>query len=125
MKDVSWHLIFTIILVTFGGSFQFFNISVINQSQVIIEKWIATALTNRYGAIVDDATVTLIYSLTTSSVSLGAVFGCFLTRLLADKCGRKRALLINGFVGITGAILAGMLFLYFFFHYFYIYFCFV
>lgn len=81
------------------GMLQFgFNSGVINSPRTFIENFIR----EQY-----DASPSLIFSIIVSIFAVGGMVGCPLASWLAEKRGRKNALIINALVGVVGAVLMG------------------
>jgi MFS transporter, SP family, solute carrier family 2 (facilitated glucose transporter), member 1 len=81
------------------GMLQFgFNTGVINAPRTFIENFIREQYT---------ANPSLIFSIIVSIFAVGGMIGCPLASWLAEKRGRRQALMINAITGVIGAILMG------------------
>ncbi|XP_075762742.1 solute carrier family 2, facilitated glucose transporter member 5 isoform X3 [Pelodiscus sinensis] len=92
----------------FGSSFQYgYNVSVINNPEVIMKNFYNQTYFNRMSNFMDSSFQTLLWSLTVSMFPLGGFFGSLMVGPLVNKCGRKGTLLVNNIFSIVPAILMG------------------
>lgn len=92
----------------FGSSFQYgYNVSVINNPEVIMKNFYNQTYFNRTSNFMDSSFQTLLWSLTVSMFPLGGFFGSLMVGPLVNKCGRKGTLLVNNIFSIVPAILMG------------------
>ncbi|CAJ0917262.1 unnamed protein product, partial [Mesorhabditis belari] len=76
---------------------------IVNPCQELITQWINLTYMERSGTFVSETNLNLIWALVVGSVSLGALAGALLVRVLSERCGRRNALIINGIFNIIGA----------------------
>ncbi|CAJ0943589.1 unnamed protein product, partial [Mesorhabditis belari] len=93
----------TILTAILGGSAQFYSYGIVNPCQELITQWINLTYMERSGTFVSETNLNLIWALVVGSVSLGALAGALLVRVLSERCGRRNALIINGIFNIIGA----------------------
>ncbi|XP_060710760.1 solute carrier family 2, facilitated glucose transporter member 4-like [Hemiscyllium ocellatum] len=102
--------VFTAVL----GSLQFgYNIGVINAPQKIIEQsynetWMRRQTGGEQPQPIDQATLTTLWSLSVAIFSIGGMVSSFLLGTLAEWLGRKKAMLVNNILAVTGGILMGL-----------------
>lgn len=91
------------------GMFQFgYNTGVINAPQQIIESFIKSVWSSRYGTEIDTMTLHLIWSGAVSIFAIGGMIGGFSGAYIANHFGRKGGMLVNVMVGIVGAVLMSL-----------------
>uniref|UniRef100_A0A1I7YPD3 MFS domain-containing protein n=1 Tax=Steinernema glaseri TaxID=37863 RepID=A0A1I7YPD3_9BILA len=95
----------TVFTVAIGASTQFYSFGIVNPVQTIIMEWINTTYWERYDYPLNLTQLNVLWSFVVSSIAVGAIIGALLTRVLADKCGRRNALIINGMINVLGGIL--------------------
>jgi SP family facilitated glucose transporter-like MFS transporter 1 len=92
----------TIAVTTAGASFQFYSNGAINTPQRIVESWMNETYARRNGYAFGSSTLTFLWSLAVGAPSIGAMIGSLITSHLAETYGRKRSLMINGFITLAG-----------------------
>ncbi|XP_074073077.1 solute carrier family 2, facilitated glucose transporter member 7-like [Macrotis lagotis] len=92
----------------FGSAFQYgYNIAVVNTPHKVLKSFYNETYFERYGKFMDESFLLLLWSVTVSMFPLGGFLGALIVGPLVDRCGRKRALLINNIFAIIPAILMG------------------
>ncbi|XP_064320074.1 solute carrier family 2, facilitated glucose transporter member 9 isoform X2 [Phalacrocorax carbo] len=112
--DITGHLTFPLLLVTFlvsfGSSMLYgYNLAVVNSPAVYIKAFYNTTWSRRYGHGLASGPLTLLYSLTVSIFALGGLVGSLLVGLLVERYGRNGTLsrstllvlLAGGFLGFS------------------------
>ncbi|KAF0296742.1 Glucose transporter type 1 [Amphibalanus amphitrite] len=90
------------------GMFQFgYNTGVINAPQLKIEDFITTVWKERYGEVIDESTLDLIWSVAVSIFAIGGMAGGFSGGYVANRLGRRGGLMMNDVIGIVGAAFMG------------------
>ena len=91
-----------------GSSFQFgYNNSVINTPSTSIKRWINSTL-ERDGSDDNVSRVTFLFSVVVSIWAIGGLIGSLTAGFLADKLGRRGAMMANNAFAIAAAILVGV-----------------
>ncbi|XP_067828139.1 solute carrier family 2, facilitated glucose transporter member 4-like [Heptranchias perlo] len=107
----------TLILAVFTavlGSLQFgYNLGVINAPQKIIERsynetWMRRQTGVEQPQPIDQAMLTTLWSLSVAIFSVGGMASSFLVGTLAEWLGRKKAMLANNILAVTGGVLMGL-----------------
>uniref|UniRef100_A0A914H4I1 Major facilitator superfamily (MFS) profile domain-containing protein n=1 Tax=Globodera rostochiensis TaxID=31243 RepID=A0A914H4I1_GLORO len=94
----------TVLVVVFGSSFSFYSYDVVNPAQNIVMKWLNGTYRAR-GQPKSAAQLDFIWSVVVSSIAVGAICGALSTKPLAEKLGRRNALIANGMLNVFGALL--------------------
>uniref|UniRef100_A0A183C9E8 MFS domain-containing protein n=1 Tax=Globodera pallida TaxID=36090 RepID=A0A183C9E8_GLOPA len=94
----------TVLVVVFGSSFSFYSYDVVNPAQNIVMKWLNDTYRAR-GQPKSAAQLDFIWSVVVSSIAVGAICGALSTKPLAEKLGRRNALIANGMLNVFGALL--------------------
>uniref|UniRef100_A0A8C6NCM3 Solute carrier family 2, facilitated glucose transporter member 5 n=1 Tax=Melopsittacus undulatus TaxID=13146 RepID=A0A8C6NCM3_MELUD len=102
---LSQHLTFSLLsvtlLVSFGSSMLYgYNLAVVNSPAVHIKAFYNTTWSQRYGHGLAPGPLTLLYSLTVSTFSLGGLVGSLLVGVLVDRSSLL-VLLAGGFMGFS------------------------
>uniref|UniRef100_A0A6I8SLI7 Solute carrier family 2, facilitated glucose transporter member 5 n=1 Tax=Xenopus tropicalis TaxID=8364 RepID=A0A6I8SLI7_XENTR len=101
-------LILVTLVATFGSSFQYgYNVASVNSPSPFMKDFYNSTNIERVGSPLEDAFLTLLWSLTVSLYPLGGFFGSLLVGPLVSKLGRKGTLLFNNIFSIIPAILMG------------------
>ncbi|KAI1704957.1 sugar transporter domain-containing protein [Ditylenchus destructor] len=95
----------SVAVVTIGGSSQFYSYDVVNPEQEILTSWINETFYERDGIGMDKSSLNIYWSVVVSSIAIGAICGALMTKVLAEKFGRRNALIANGVVNVTGALM--------------------
>ncbi|KAI6192290.1 MFS transporter, SP family [Aphelenchoides bicaudatus] len=96
----------TVLTVTLGASTQFYSYGIVNPEQELLTNWINTTYASRqHSSGLTETQLNLFWSLVVSSISIGALVGALSVRTLAEKAGRRNALIINGVVNVFAALL--------------------
>ncbi|VDN53925.1 unnamed protein product [Dracunculus medinensis] len=91
--------------VAIGASTQFYSYGIVNPVLPLVTEWINQTYIERYGTIMNKSQLNIFWSFVVSSMAIGGIFGSLMTRIMADRFGRKNGLLINGIANIIGAFL--------------------
>ncbi|KAI1700864.1 sugar transporter domain-containing protein [Ditylenchus destructor] len=95
----------SLLTVALGASIQFYSYNVVNTSQEVVTNWINTTYFKRNGSIMSNSQLNLFWSIVVASIAVGALFGALLTQYMAEKFGRRNALIISGVFNVFGALL--------------------
>lgn len=102
----TWILALSGIATTIGCSVPVgYNIGVINAPQKIIQQWCNVTLIEKFDLHLDEDILDILRSTIVSIFLIGGMIGSLAGSVLADKIGRKGALLLMGAIGIVAAIL--------------------
>ncbi|KAJ8683227.1 hypothetical protein QAD02_019019 [Eretmocerus hayati] len=82
-----------------------YNIGVMNNPRKILEKFCNETVEERYGVKLSPQTLTVLWSVIVSIFLVGGVTGSLGSSALADRLGRRGALIIGNICGIIGAIM--------------------
>ncbi|ELT98295.1 hypothetical protein CAPTEDRAFT_170630, partial [Capitella teleta] len=99
------------VVILMGNSFMFgYNIGVLNQPAQLIRDFYNRTYTERWemDEPIDDYTIMFLWSITTALFLPGGMIGAFSAGFLADRVGRKRAVLISHIPCFIGAILSSL-----------------
>uniref|UniRef100_A0A8C0QQ88 Solute carrier family 2, facilitated glucose transporter member 5 n=1 Tax=Chelonoidis abingdonii TaxID=106734 RepID=A0A8C0QQ88_CHEAB len=108
-QDWSGSLIIASLAGAFGSSFLYgYNLSVVNAPTVYIKRFYNESWERRYGHIIDEGTLTLLWSVTVSIFSIGGLVGAIITTPIVKFFGRKHTLLINNVFAIVAALLMAL-----------------
>ncbi|KRZ03142.1 Solute carrier family 2, facilitated glucose transporter member 1, partial [Trichinella zimbabwensis] len=105
MLKVKLNLLITVCAVGLGAQFQFYSNSVINNVAVELQQWINESYMAHYGVSLVGSEMTVLWSLTSAALQIGAVVGALLTRLIAERLGRRGGLITTGFMCSLGSAL--------------------
>ncbi|KAF6016464.1 hypothetical protein EB796_025230 [Bugula neritina] len=99
-------LYFSIISCVIGTSFSFgYSLGCVNTPAVVIQNVYKEWYSDAYDSSMPSSLVTLIWALTVSAYCLGGLItGCF-GGLLADRFGRKKALMVGNILQIASTLL--------------------
>ncbi|XP_053849679.1 solute carrier family 2, facilitated glucose transporter member 11-like isoform X2 [Vidua macroura] len=101
-------LLLMIVLLGIGGThLSGFQMSVINYTSLYIQKFVNETWLERYGSVLPQETLMLLWSLIVSVYCMGGMIGCLCSGYLTAKFGKKKSLLLNNVVLITAALLTG------------------
>uniref|UniRef100_A0A8B9EXF0 Major facilitator superfamily (MFS) profile domain-containing protein n=1 Tax=Amazona collaria TaxID=241587 RepID=A0A8B9EXF0_9PSIT len=109
-QRLTFPLLSVTLLVSFGSSMLYgYNLAVVNSPAVHIKAFYNTTWSQRYGHGLAPGLLTLLYSLTVSTFSLGGLVGSLLVGVLVERYGRNGALsrssllvlLAGGFMGFS------------------------
>ncbi|XP_067386449.1 solute carrier family 2, facilitated glucose transporter member 9 isoform X2 [Emydura macquarii macquarii] len=107
--DWSGSLIIASLAGAFGSSFLYgYNLSVVNAPTVYIKRFYNQSWERRYGYVIDEATLTLVWSITVSIFSIGGLVGAIIATPTVKFFGRKRTLLINNVFAVVAALLMAL-----------------
>ncbi|XP_009898188.2 solute carrier family 2, facilitated glucose transporter member 11-like [Dryobates pubescens] len=84
-----------------------FQMSVINYASPHIQKFINETWLERYGLVLSQETLTLLWSLVVSVFCVGGMVGCLCSGYLTAKYGKKKCLLFDDVVLITATLHIG------------------
>ncbi|CAN8193170.1 unnamed protein product [Coccothraustes coccothraustes] len=101
-------LLLMIVVLGIGGThLSGFQMSVINYTSPYIQKFINETWLERYGSVLPQETLMLLWSLIVSMYCMGGMIGCLCSGYLTAKFGKKKSLLLNDVVLIAAALLTG------------------
>jgi SP family facilitated glucose transporter-like MFS transporter 1 len=101
------NLLFASFLIMFGSSFLFgWNIGVLNNPVDLIRTFYNQTYSKRFGEPVSEHMLTFLWSLTTTIFIPGGMIGAFSAGFLADRIGRKRAILFSHLFAFIGAVMS-------------------
>ncbi|XP_068065224.1 solute carrier family 2, facilitated glucose transporter member 11-like isoform X2 [Anomalospiza imberbis] len=101
-------LLLMIVVLGIGGThLSGFQMSVINYTSLYIQKFVNETWLERYGSVLPQETLMLLWSLIVSVYCMGGMIGCLCSGYLTAKFGKKKSLLLNNVVLITAALLTG------------------
>ncbi|KAL3088252.1 hypothetical protein niasHS_007653 [Heterodera schachtii] len=94
----------SVLVVAFGSSFSFYSYDVVNPAQNIVMRWLNDTYRAR-GQPKSASELDFVWSVVVSSIAVGAICGALSTKPLAEKLGRRNALIANGMLNVFGALL--------------------
>ena len=101
------NLVMAITIIVLGSSFQFgWGIGCLNQPSALIQDFFKKTYAERTGKPVSDYMLTLLWSVTTALFIPGGMIGAFLSGFVADRFGRKKAVLISHTFAFIGSVLS-------------------
>uniref|UniRef100_A0A8C3QVD7 Major facilitator superfamily (MFS) profile domain-containing protein n=1 Tax=Cyanoderma ruficeps TaxID=181631 RepID=A0A8C3QVD7_9PASS len=101
-------LLLMIVVLGIGGThLSGFQMSVINYASPYIQKFINETWLERYGSVLPQETLMLLWSLIVSVYCMGGMIGCLCSGYLTAKFGKKKCLLLNDVVLITATLHTG------------------
>ncbi|XP_030814669.1 solute carrier family 2, facilitated glucose transporter member 11-like [Camarhynchus parvulus] len=99
-------LLLMLVVLGIGGThLSGFQMSVINYTSPYIQKFINETWLERYGSVLPQETLMLLWSLIVSVYCMGGMIGCLCSGYLTAAFGKKKSLLLNDVVLITAALL--------------------
>ncbi|XP_061457898.1 solute carrier family 2, facilitated glucose transporter member 5-like [Rhineura floridana] len=104
---VTRQLVLVTLVTSFGSSLQYgYNLWVVNHPATLIQDFYNSTL--RKKKISTEASfLSLLYSLTSATFSLGGLMGSLLVCPMVDRCGRKGALILNNIFSIFSSVILG------------------
>ncbi|CAD5118890.1 DgyrCDS7564 [Dimorphilus gyrociliatus] len=106
-SGITLNLCVTAFVIVFGSSFLFgYNIGALNQISPLIKSFYNETYVERNNQPISDASLTFLWSLTTALFLPGGMIGAFSAGFIADKIGRKKAILLSYIFAILGAIIS-------------------
>lgn len=106
-QGLTRNLVFACFIIYIGSSFLFgYNIGVLNQPVSFIKGFYNETYTARSGTPIQSSYLTLLWALTTTMFLPGGMIGAFSSGYLADKFGRKGAVLFSQIFAILGAVVS-------------------
>ncbi|XP_016145191.1 solute carrier family 2, facilitated glucose transporter member 1-like isoform X1 [Sinocyclocheilus grahami] len=107
-KQVTWCLMFCVSTAVIG-SLQFgFNTGVINAPDVKVKNFIRNVTVERTGELMDESTLTTLWSVTVSIFNVGGMIGALSVGTLVDKLGRRKSMLLSNILALIGGLLMGL-----------------
>jgi SP family facilitated glucose transporter-like MFS transporter 1 len=104
-QGLTFNLLFLSFIILIGTSLQFgYHIGVLNQPVNLIKSFYNETYTERNGSC-DDHVITLLWSLTTTLFLPGGMIGAYVAGFLADRVGRKKAVLFGNLPILIGSAL--------------------
>ncbi|KAM9785631.1 solute carrier family 2, facilitated glucose transporter member 5 [Neosynchiropus ocellatus] len=101
-------LLMATLISAFGSSFQYgYNVAVIDSPAMFMQDFYRATYLERYGSVMEESLLSLLWSLSVSVYPLGGLFGSLMVAPLANKLGRKGTLLFNNIFSIVPAIMMG------------------
>ncbi|XP_012683801.2 solute carrier family 2 member 11, like [Clupea harengus] len=95
-----------IFITGIGGTFQYgFQISVLNSPSTFIKELVNRTCAERYGLALEPWQLSLIWSFIVSIFCIGGLLGSLCAGRMVNTYGRKRCLLLNNLLAISGALL--------------------
>ncbi|KAI6217454.1 Protein CBR-FGT-1 [Aphelenchoides fujianensis] len=102
--SVNGHLIFAVVVIAFGSSFQFgYNIGNVNAAGGFIKQWMADSHNRTFGSELNAHERDLLFSTAVSLLAVGGLIGGLLVGWLADTFGRRLSLHLNNILSISAA----------------------
>ncbi|XP_054144916.1 solute carrier family 2, facilitated glucose transporter member 11-like [Melozone crissalis] len=99
-------LLLMLVVLGIGGThLSGFQMSVINYTSPYIQKFINETWLERYGSVLPQESLMLLWSLIVSAYCMGGMIGCLCSGYLTATFGKKKSLLFNDVVLITAALL--------------------
>ncbi|KAM4808091.1 solute carrier family 2, facilitated glucose transporter member 9-like [Rhinophrynus dorsalis] len=107
---VQYRVLFLMVLVLgVGGPFQYgFHISVMNSPSPFIKQFINQTWIKRHGTPVPEGTLTLLWSMMVSVISIGGLIGSTASGYLIGKFGKKNCQLWNCLLPLISTVLMGL-----------------
>ncbi|XP_061457899.1 solute carrier family 2, facilitated glucose transporter member 5-like [Rhineura floridana] len=104
---VTRQLVLVTLVTSFGSSLQYgYNLWVANHPATLVQVFHNSTLQKKKITI-EASLLTLLYSLTNSTFSLGGLIGSLLVSPMVDRCGRKGALVLNNIYSIFASLILG------------------
>ncbi|XP_032561801.1 solute carrier family 2, facilitated glucose transporter member 11-like isoform X2 [Chiroxiphia lanceolata] len=101
-------LLLMIVVLGIGGThLSGFQMSVINYTSPYIQKFINETWLERYGSVLHQETLTLLWSVIVSLYCVGGMMGCLCSGYLTAKFGKKKCLLLNDVILIIATLHTG------------------
>ncbi|XP_027552509.1 solute carrier family 2, facilitated glucose transporter member 11-like isoform X2 [Neopelma chrysocephalum] len=101
-------LLLMIVVLGIGGThLSGFQMSVINYTSPYIQKFINETWLERYGSVLHQETLTLLWSVIVSLYCVGGMMGCLCSGYLTAKFGKKKCLLLNDMILIIATLHTG------------------
>ncbi|XP_076007351.1 solute carrier family 2, facilitated glucose transporter member 9-like [Genypterus blacodes] len=105
-RKITLCLLSTAFFTCIGSSFLYgYNLSVVNAPAPFIKSFINRTWIEKYGTPVSTETVTLLWSITVSILSIGGLIGSILVNFLLKALGRRGTLLVNNSFSLASAVL--------------------
>ncbi|XP_030439066.1 solute carrier family 2, facilitated glucose transporter member 11-like [Gopherus evgoodei] len=106
---VQYRKLFLMIFVLgIGGTFSYgFQVSMISFPSMYIKNFINDTWQERYHSVIDEQTLTLLWSFIVSTFSLGGFLGAISSRYLSAKHGKKKCLTFSNLLLIAAAFFWG------------------
>lgn len=106
--SVTCSLVIVILSVCFGSNFQFYSNSVISNIAGLGQQYMNQSFYLHYGRYVSESAMSLLWSFSSAALQIGSLIGAMITRLLADRYGRRKALMILSVAAAVGSTLDGL-----------------
>ncbi|CAM4661001.1 solute carrier family 2, facilitated glucose transporter member 11-like isoform X1 [Caretta caretta] len=102
---VQYRKLFPMIFVLgIGGTFSYgFQVSMISYPSMYIKNFINDTWQERYHSVIDEQTLTLLWSFIVSTFSIAGFLGTISSRYLSAKYGKKKCLMFNNLLLIAAA----------------------
>uniref|UniRef100_A0AC34QIR5 Major facilitator superfamily (MFS) profile domain-containing protein n=1 Tax=Panagrolaimus sp. JU765 TaxID=591449 RepID=A0AC34QIR5_9BILA len=101
---LTWPLLFSVIAVTIGGSFQFgYHIGNVNAPGELITQWYIQSHEYMFNTTMTKERADVVWSISVGIFAVGGMFGGLLSGWFADKFGRKGGLLFNNLFAFLAA----------------------
>ncbi|XP_002410721.3 solute carrier family 2, facilitated glucose transporter member 1 [Ixodes scapularis] len=99
-------LVLAVLSSAVGSAFHHgYHLGVVNSPQQVLEDFINSTFTERFGEPASEATVTLVFSVFVAVFCVGGMMGGLLTACVADRFGRRGGLLLNSGLVFAAALL--------------------
>ncbi|XP_061457897.1 solute carrier family 2, facilitated glucose transporter member 5-like [Rhineura floridana] len=104
---VTRQLVLVTLVTSFGSSLQYgYNLWVANHPATLIQDFYNSTFQKKKISI-EASFLSLLYSITNATFSLGGLMGSLLVRPMADRFGRKGALVLNNIFSIFSSLILG------------------
>ncbi|KRZ28024.1 Solute carrier family 2, facilitated glucose transporter member 5 [Trichinella pseudospiralis] len=90
------NLVLVVVAIGMGTQFQIYNASVLNNLIDKMTPWFNESYYNHYNLPLSKKQLITLWSITVSCVQIGAIFGSLLSKVLAERLGRRLSLLTTG-----------------------------
>lgn len=106
-KQVTCYLLFCVSTAVIG-SLQFgYNTGVINAPADRLKDFIRNVSLERYGEVMEEDTVTIVWSFAVAVFSVGGMVGSFCVGALVNRFGRRKSMFLANTLALIGAALMG------------------
>ncbi|KRY57581.1 Solute carrier family 2, facilitated glucose transporter member 5 [Trichinella britovi] len=90
------NLVLVVVAIGMGTQFQIYNASVLNNLIDKMTPWFNESYYDHYNLPLSKTQLITLWSITVSCVQIGAIFGSLLSKVLAERLGRRLSLLTTG-----------------------------
>ncbi|XP_075688253.1 solute carrier family 2, facilitated glucose transporter member 9-like [Rhinoderma darwinii] len=104
-----WRILPLIIVLGLGNGLPIgYHLSVISSSSLFVKGFINETWIRRYGSVVPEETVTLLWSTAISVFSVGGLLGSLASGHLSRRFGKRRCHIFSDLLGITASLCLGL-----------------